>query len=103
MTAGTGLSFRDATDADDFFVIVTAGGGTMPTGTIVTSGGSQTFTAASGTQSSVTVSGLDNAVTSVEVIATVFQSDRSAKVKTCLLYTSPSPRDATLSRMPSSA
>ena len=24
-------------------------------------------------------------------------------VKTCLLYTSPSPRDATLSRMPSSA
>ena len=26
-----------------------------------------------------------------------------AKPKTCLLYTSPSPRDATLSRMPSSA
>ena len=26
-----------------------------------------------------------------------------AKVKDCLLYTSPSPRDATLSRMPSSA
>ena len=26
-----------------------------------------------------------------------------AKVKNCLLYTSPSPRDATLSRMPSSA
>ena len=26
-----------------------------------------------------------------------------AKIKTCLLYTSPSPRDATLSRMPSSA
>ena len=25
------------------------------------------------------------------------------RVKTCLLYTSPSPRDATLSRMPSSA
>ena len=25
------------------------------------------------------------------------------KVQTCLLYTSPSPRDATLSRMPSSA
>ena len=82
LTAGTGLSFRDATDADDFFVIVTAGGGTMPTGTIVTSGGSPTFSAAAGTQSSVTVSGLDNAVTGVEVIATVFQSDRSAKVKT---------------------
>ena len=27
----------------------------------------------------------------------------SPKVKNCLLYTSPSPRDATLSRMPSSA
>ena len=27
----------------------------------------------------------------------------NAKVKFCLLYTSPSPRDATLSRMPSSA
>ena len=26
-----------------------------------------------------------------------------AQVKVCLLYTSPSPRDATLSRMPSSA
>ena len=46
LTAGTGLSFRDATDVDDFFVIVTAGGGTMPTGTIVTSGGSPTFSAA---------------------------------------------------------
>jgi hypothetical protein len=82
LTAGTGLTFRDATDADDFIVVVTAGGGTMPTGTIVTYGGSLTFSAASGSQSSVTVSGLDNAVTAVEVIATVFQSDRSAKVKT---------------------
>ena len=27
----------------------------------------------------------------------------NTKAKTCLLYTSPSPRDATLSRMPSSA
>ena len=31
----------------------------------------------------------------------VWQKSRSAT--TCLLYTSPSPRDATLSRMPSSA
>ena len=82
LTAGTGLQFRDATDADDFMIVVTAGGGTMPTGTIVTYGGSLTFSAASGAQSSVTVSSLDNAVTAVEVIATVFQSDRSAKVKT---------------------
>ena len=29
--------------------------------------------------------------------------DKANKVNTCLLYTSPSPRDATLSRMPSSA
>ena len=29
--------------------------------------------------------------------------DKSCKCKLCLLYTSPSPRDATLSRMPSSA
>ena len=29
--------------------------------------------------------------------------DRLAQYNTCLLYTSPSPRDATLSRMPSSA
>ena len=28
---------------------------------------------------------------------------KDAKVRICLLYTSPSPRDATLSRMPSSA
>ena len=30
-------------------------------------------------------------------------ADPNAMVKSCLLYTSPSPRDATLSRMPSSA
>ena len=29
--------------------------------------------------------------------------DRSGRDRNCLLYTSPSPRDATLSRMPSSA
>ena len=30
-------------------------------------------------------------------------SDKSGRYSNCLLYTSPSPRDATLSRMPSSA
>ena len=30
-------------------------------------------------------------------------SDEEFEILTCLLYTSPSPRDATLSRMPSSA
>ena len=33
----------------------------------------------------------------------VIKVGRSAPAKSCLLYTSPSPRDATLSRMPSSA
>ena len=51
-------------------------------------------------------------VTSVEVldrsmvILSIFQRHartREAKLQVCLLYTSPSPRDATLSRMPSSA
>ena len=32
-----------------------------------------------------------------------FKTDVTGRVDTCLLYTSPSPRDATLSRMPSSA
>ena len=31
------------------------------------------------------------------------RSSGSSEIKDCLLYTSPSPRDATLSRMPSSA
>ena len=41
----------------------------------------------------------------VWVIASVPESDLPSMTigKTCLLYTSPSPRDATLSRMPSSA
>ena len=30
-------------------------------------------------------------------------ANKNAMISTCLLYTSPSPRDATLSRMPSSA
>ena len=33
----------------------------------------------------------------------MIKSEDNAKSKGCLLYTSPSPRDATLSRMPSSA
>ena len=33
----------------------------------------------------------------------IFQISRSSQSKACLLYTSPSPRDRTRSRMPSSA
>ena len=38
----------------------------------------------------------------VELVEEVYQN-KNRRIKTCLLYTSPSPRDATLSRMPSSA
>ena len=41
--------------------------------------------------------------TSVYVAAVVDEGDGEVRVEPCLLYTSPSPRDATLSRMPSSA
>ena len=37
------------------------------------------------------------------VTVTFVDGEFTAKGKNCLLYTSPSPRDATLSRMPSSA
>ena len=47
----------------------------------------------------------------IKILPDVFAKDkdrlarfeREAKLLACLLYTSPSPRDATLSRMPSSA
>ena len=43
-------------------------------------------------------------VENVEITITAMnQKDRTAVMENCLLYTSPSPRDATLSRMPSSA
>ena len=38
-----------------------------------------------------------------DFLSTVHDINFSALTKDCLLYTSPSPRDATLSRMPSSA
>ena len=40
-------------------------------------------------------------ITFLDITAT--HEERETTVHTCLLYTSPSPRDATLSRMPSSA
>ena len=39
----------------------------------------------------------------LQLCATRLGNDMNAQFKNCLLYTSPSPRDATLSRMPSSA
>ena len=41
--------------------------------------------------------------TEMNISKTNSTSDRSSDSGDCLLYTSPSPRDATLSRMPSSA
>ena len=38
-----------------------------------------------------------------EKLTQFYKLDYPANAQTCLLYTSPSPRDATLSRMPSSA
>ena len=38
-----------------------------------------------------------------QTLAILDESEKNAVLKDCLLYTSPSPRDATLSRMPSSA
>ena len=40
---------------------------------------------------------------SLEIIFTVADTHAIASIKHCLLYTSPSPRDGLLSRMPSSA
>ena len=41
--------------------------------------------------------------TAVQVLINVALPEELARLNSCLLYTSPSPRDATLSRMPSSA
>ena len=52
-----------------------------------------------GNLSSLVVAGSANSIRIPNVNAGTYQ----IKIRTCLLYTSPSPRDATLSRMPSSA
>ena len=52
-----------------------------------------------GGRGSITMRG----VAAIETIEAKGRPDRDAVIITCLLYTSPSPRDATLSRMPSSA
>ena len=66
-------------------------------GTPIAAGSSQdiTFTSATGCDSIVTVF--------VAETATITTTENYAACSGCLLYTSPSPRDATLSRMPSSA
>ena len=44
-----------------------------------------------------------DAVRQVVMMRAILGREAEVREKTCLLYTSPSPRDATLSRMPSSA
>ena len=46
---------------------------------------------------------LEHSSEQAEQLSLLIHFKGKAVVKTCLLYTSPSPRDATLSRMPSSA
>ena len=46
---------------------------------------------------------IDISISKVLVSDITKQRDFDSSLLTCLLYTSPSPRDATLSRMPSSA
>ena len=45
----------------------------------------------------------ENAVINGQIGQSLVVTNNSGDVEICLLYTSPSPRDATLSRMPSSA
>ena len=67
------------------------------------SDGSVTVTATSGALiNSVTVN-VDPVPVTLQSIAVTPTNNNLAAGNTCLLYTSPSPRDATLSRMPSSA
>ena len=55
----------------------------------------------------ITISLTDSQTTSLEagryVYDVLITASGGTKTRVCLLYTSPSPRDATLSRMPSSA
>ena len=50
-----------------------------------------------------TVFGLGADATNDEAVKSIFKVKKRPRANPCLLYTSPSPRDATLSRMPSSA
>ena len=50
-----------------------------------------------------TISVMPDLEADLEAYAKVYEKAYGEKADICLLYTSPSPRDATLSRMPSSA
>ena len=51
----------------------------------------------------IVITSKEGAVSQRPYLVLEFESDPNTSVCNCLLYTSPSPRDATLSRMPSSA
>ena len=57
----------------------------------------------SGLKGSITVEGIAQDFPSVKILGPIPWGKSSGKASTCLLYTSPSPRDGLLSRMPSSA
>ena len=75
---GAGLLWRDAGDNDDFQVIVTAGTGD---GDVLEAGSGFTISGTSTNTQTVALTGLSG-VTSVDVIGTVYSSNRSAKSKT---------------------
>ena len=71
-------------------------------GDVTVSGGSLSSFSGSGTTYTATFTPSSNGATTIDVAGEKF-TDASGNDNSCLLYTSPSPRDATLSRMPSSA
>ena len=115
LTGGAGTDTLTGDGGNDTFKIAASGegnsdtfvGGGGSTDTIQLSAGSHTFST-------------DSKIATIEVVKTdstsgstvnlggqtegfTIQGDAQIDNITCLLYTSPSPRDATLSRMPSSA
>ena len=81
-------------------VTISGGGGSSGAATAVMSPSYYTINSSTPVTSGITTLTLaENLINTVGVGSTVFFHQQS----NCLLYTSPSPRDATLSRMPSSA
>ena len=97
MTFPDVVSTATLLDASIDSVIVTNGGsGYLSAPTITAQGGN-------GINAELNAIIVNQGVTNIEIGAAGQQFQSAPIVNICLLYTSPSPRDATLSRMPSSA
>ena len=89
--AGTsGLTLDSSTGKASF-----PNGATSPAGSVV-----QVVNTSSDTRTNTTSTSY---VVATDIAATITPTSSSSKIYVCLLYTSPSPRDRTRSRMPSSA